>query len=271
MFKAKLMGILNVTPDSFYAKSRFNIDEAIQAGIRFQEEGADLIDIGGESTSRAVYLDSHSFPVDEEEEIKRVIPVIEALKTKVTIPLSIDTTKSQVAKAALQAGATFLNDISGFSDPQMIEAAAESDCDICLMHMQGTPATMQQNPYYEDGIIPHLIKWFEEKIKQLIHLGINEKRIVLDPGIGFGKTVADNCIIIHNLPILRKIGFPILLGISRKSFMAKTLNKPAEELLPATIAINTLAVISQVDILRVHDVKEHRDAIAMLNQINRYG
>jgi dihydropteroate synthase len=177
--------------------------------------------------------------------------------------------KPRVAKTALQAGASMINDISGFRNPDMVEVAATSNCDICVMHMKGTPETMQQNPYYEEGIIPYLLNWFEMKVNELTRLGIKENRIILDPGIGFGKTVDDNFEIIHNVPRLKKIGFPVMIGISRKSFMAKTLNKPCDDLLPSTIAINTVAIISQVDIIRVHDVKEHRDAITVLTRLKR--
>lgn len=269
--KTKLMGILNSTPNSFFSPSRFeNFTDAIHAGMRFEAEGADWIDIGGESTSRAVYQDHHALNVSQEEEINRVVPLIEALKSRVKIPLSIDTMKPFVASAAIKAGASLINDISGFRDPKMIDVAGEEDCDICVMHMQGTPQTMQQNPHYPEGIIPHLLNWFEEKVNDLVSKGINEKRIILDPGICFGKSIADNFAIIHNLPKLKKIGFPILLGISRKSFMAKTLNKPCEELLPTTLAINTLAIMSEVDIIRVHDVKEHRDLVEILASYSQY-
>ena len=198
------------------------------------------------------------------EEIARVVPILESLKNKLSIPISIDTAKPAVARAAIHAGASLLNDITGFDQPEMAAIAREYDVHICVMHMQGTPQTMQQNPHYPSGIIPHLLQWFEKKIDILTRSGISPKRIILDPGIGFGKTVADNLEIIHNLPKLKRLGFPVLLGVSRKSFLSKILNKPPAELLPATIAMNVLAILSQVDIIRVHDVKEHRGTIDLM-------
>ena len=235
--KTLLMGILNVTPDSFYEKSRTTtVENAVDKALQLQGEGADVLDIGGESTRPG------SPPVSEKEEIARILPVLEALQEKITIPLSIDTTKPAVAKAAIKAGATLLNDITGFSNEEMIAVALETGCELCVMHMQGTPQTMQVNPHYEEGVTAHLIAWFEEKIKILVRKGIQTEKIILDPGIGFGKTVAHNLEIIHNLPLLRRLGFRVLLGMSRKSFLSKILNQPTEHLLPATIAVSTLAI-----------------------------
>lgn len=256
MPKTKIMGILNITPDSFYDKSRLsNVKEATAAAIRMKEEGADILDIGGESSRPGAAV------VSEEEELARVIPIILAIKEKIDIPISIDTRKSNVAKAAIKAGATLINDITGFENPEMIELALKNNLDICVMHMQGTPQTMQLNPHYEGGVIPHLMHWFEEKIDALTRAGISSQKIILDPGIGFGKSIADNLEIIHNLPKLKRLGFSLLLGVSRKSFLGKILNKPTKELLSATLAINALAITSHVDIIRVHDVKEHRDVV----------
>lgn len=260
-----LMGIVNVTPDSFFAPSRhLEIDQAVATALRFQTEGADLIDIGGESSRPGAKA------VSEEEELARVIPIIQQLQGKLTIPISIDTTKPAVARAALASGASLLNDIAGFENPGMQAIAKEFDADICVMHMQGNPQTMQVNPHYPNGITAHLLHWFTQKIEALTHAGINPERIILDPGIGFGKTVADNLEIIHNLPEFKGLGFRILLGVSRKSFMGKILNKPSHELLPATIAMNVMAIASQVDIIRVHDVKEHREVIDIMQAYNTH-
>lgn len=250
------MGILNITPDSFYEKSRSaTTEEAIKRALQIQDEGADIIDIGGESTRPG------SSPTSESEELQRVIPVIQGLQGKLSIPLSIDTTKPLVAKQAIDAGATLINDIKGFSDPEMRKLAKDTDQDICVMHMLGTPQTMQKNPNYQNGIVPFLIQWFKERVNTLTEHGINPERIILDPGIGFGKTVADNVEIIHNLPVFKQLGFRLLLGVSRKWFLGQILGKPTHELLPATLAANTIAVLHQVDIIRVHDVKEHRKMI----------
>lgn len=262
MKKTHLMGILNVTPDSFYENSRFfNPQAAIVRGVELVQQGADILDIGGESSRPRIAYGEGSQPISDEEEISRVVPVIKELKKLVTVPISVDTKKPTVAEAALKEGASLINDITGFEDPDMRRLAAESGCSICVMHMQGTPANMQVNPTYEEGIIPFLEKWFENRIASLLKDGIDEKQIILDPGIGYGKTVAHNLEIIHNLPRFKAWGFPLLLGVSRKIFMSKILQKPATELLISTLAVNTLAIESGVDYIRVHDVAEHRTLI----------
>lgn len=259
----KLMGILNVTPDSFFDKGHyFSPDKAIERGNAIYREGADILDIGGESTRPG------STPVTLEEELNRVIPVIQSLHSTIPIPISIDTNKPKVAHAAIEAGATFLNDVCGFQNPEMQEIAATTGLDICVMHMQGTPQNMQKDPHYSDGVISSLLQWFEGQISCLLKRGVKEKQIILDPGIGFGKTVDDNLKIIQNLAQLKALGFPLLVGISRKSFMGKILNKKPPELLPATLAVNTLLINANVDIIRVHDVLEHRDVIILLKALN---
>lgn len=259
MPKTQLMGILNATPDSFYFNSRSEtFEKAISRAFEMEKEGADIIDIGGESTRPG------SLPVTEDEELSRVIPLIKFLNDKLSIPISIDTKKPAVARAALSHGAKLLNDVTGFSSPEMVQIAQEFGVDICVMHMQGCPLTMQKNPAYREGIIPHLLNWFQERTHSLITAGVKHNHIIIDPGIGFGKTVADNLEILHNLPLFKKLGFRVLLGISRKSFLAKILNQPTEKLLPATIGFNSLAIAAGVDIIRVHDVQEHRLVIDAL-------
>jgi dihydropteroate synthase len=262
MAHTKLMGILNVTPDSCVDKGRwFDPSTAIQRGIQICQEGADLLDIGGESTRPGAQ------PVSEAEELERVIPVIKALKQEITIPISVDTMKAKVAEAALEAGASFINDVSGFGDPAMRQVAANSNCSICVMHMHENPTTMQLNPVYPQGIIPFLIAWFKKRIDLLIDHGIDEKNILLDPGIGFGKTIADNVEIVQNLHEIKALGFPVLIGLSRKSFLGKIVNKTYPDLLPVSLAINTLAILAKIDIIRVHDVSEHRDVIDLLTHL----
>lgn len=252
------MGILNVTPDSFFEKSRFSTTEkAIEGGLALCKQGADIIDIGGESSRPG------AAPVSEQEELARVIPVIEALRSVSAIPLSIDTTKAAVAAAAIKAGATFINDISGFRDPAMQDIAAQGDADICIMHMQGTPRTMQINPSYPEGVVKEIINWFECQIELLVKRGVPEGRIVLDPGVGFGKSVHDNLAIVRNIAAFRKLGFPLLVGISRKSFMSKILGKTPDQLLAATLGLNALLIQQGVNMIRVHDVQEHRDMISV--------
>ncbi len=257
----KVMGILNVTPDSFYDGGRYNLQElAIEKACRLQQEGADILDIGGESTRPG----AKDVPVNEE--IERVVPVIAALKGKLSIPISIDTRKPEVATAALKAGAAMINDVSGFRDSKMIALAREAQVPICVMHMLGTPKTMQANPVYPEGVVPHLLNWFQLKADRLLKEGIRGENIILDPGIGFGKTVDDNLKILHNLQRFKAMGFQLLVGLSRKSFMSRILDKPASETLAATLAMNTLALLAQADIIRVHDVKEHRDAAKVVGR-----
>lgn len=264
MKTCQLMGIVNVTPDSAFAASRTpSTESAILRGVEIVKEGADILDIGGESTR------PNAAPVSEEEELRRVIPVITALKALIPIPISIDTSKPKVAIAALDAGASFLNDVTGFEKPEMRKIAADAKVPICIMHMQGNPTNMQDNPFYEEGIVANLVAWFSRRIELCLKENIQESQIILDPGIGFGKTVADNLQIIQNLPKLKALGFPILLGVSRKWFLTFILNKPREEVLPATLAINTVAILAGVNYIRVHDVKEHRDIINVLNFFKR--
>jgi dihydropteroate synthase len=259
MQKTKIMGILNTTPDSYYVKSRKeNLESGIEYGIELWKQGADIIDIGGESTR------PNAAPVSEEEELNRVIPLIKELSQRQPLPISIDTLKPNVAEKALAAGATLINDVSGFRDPAMVELAASSQAQICVMHMLGTPKTMQISPYYKEGVVTALLHWFETTIENLLRAGVKKHQIILDPGIGFGKTIDHNLEIIHNLRKFKAIGFPLLVGGSRKLFIQKILELPPEEVLPGTLAINSIAILEGVDYLRVHDVKEHRQAIDIL-------
>lgn len=260
----RLMGIINSTPDSFYEGGRdSSVDSAIRHALQMVDEGADLIDIGGESARPG------SLPISESEELERVLPVIAALQ--VQIPISIDTTKPAVARQALAAGATLINDINGFRNPEMVEVAAESGAELCLMHMLGTPKTMQLTPHYPEGLIPTLLHFFEIQVEKLVKQGVHPKQIILDPGIGFGKTV-DHCVeIILNIPILKSLGFPVLIGLSRKSFISKIVGKPASELLSATIALNTIALRAGADLIRVHDVREHRELIDLISYLGKRG
>lgn len=263
MVKSRLMGILNLAPDSFYAASSYpEIDQAIARGLELAAQGADWIDVGGESTRPG------SRSVDATEELARVVPVVRGLAQTGTCAISVDTSKPSVAEACLKAGATMINDITGFVHPQMQDLAASSDAALCVMHMQGTPQTMQRNPTYPDGVIDTILRWFDQQVTLLIRAGVKQKNIFLDPGIGFGKTVAHNVEILQNLPRFMAMGYPLLLGVSRKSFMSKILDQPPAELLPATLAVNTLAIRSGVDIIRVHDVAEHRAVIDLMDAMD---
>jgi dihydropteroate synthase len=259
----KIMGIVNVTPDSFYAKSRnASIDLAIEHAFKLAKEGADILDIGGESTRPS------ATSVSVDEELQRVIPVFKALHKHTKAQLSIDTMKPEVAEACLQYGATFINDVTGFTDPKMRKIAASSKTDICVMHMQGTPTTMQIQPFYEKGVVKEVVEWLNMQAKLLIGEGVEPEHIILDPGIGFGKTVDDNFALLKHIAALKHLGFRLLYGVSRKSFLKNFLNITTEELLPATVAVNSLLIRSSVDIIRVHDVKEHKEALELLQKID---
>ncbi|MCM8803765.1 MAG: dihydropteroate synthase [Candidatus Omnitrophica bacterium] len=262
--KPLIMGILNVTPDSFYDGGRyFDIDKAIERGIKIEKEGADIIDIGGQSTRPG------SKQINEEEEIERVIPVISSLSKKIKIPISCDTYRSKVAEKAIENGAKIINDISAFSiDKNLFNVIKDSDCGYILMHMKGTPENMQINPYYEDVIV-EISKFFEEKIKILEENGIELERVVIDPGIGFGKRVSDNVEILKNLDKFKKFNRPILIGTSRKSFIGKILNLEVDQRLEATIATNVYAYLKGAIIFRVHDVKEVKRGIDIIYKIEK--
>lgn len=259
-----VMGVLNITPDSFFDKgSFFSLEKGIQRGVAMEKEGADIIDIGGESTR------PYAERISEEEELQRVIPVIEGLVSQLSIPISIDTRKAKVAAVAVQKGAELINDISGFSDPAMQELAASCDTDLCIMHMLGTPQTMQINPIYNQGVIEDVMHFFEKRIEQLVQKGVKEARMILDPGIGFGKTVEQNVILVQAIEQLKSFGLRVLIGASRKSFIQKILEKTAEETLAATLAVHSYCLFQGVDIIRVHDVKEHRDVVDIFESLKK--
>lgn len=246
-----VMGILNVTPDSFSDGGEFlEKDSAVERALEMEKNGADLIDIGGESTRPG------ADQVALEEELGRTVPVIEGIRKESAVPISIDTYKSEVAEEALDAGADIINDISALRfDPDLGRVAAERGVPLILMHMQGTPKTMQENPTYDDPV-EDIIDFLAERVEEAKGLGVNDEQLVLDPGIGFGKRLEDNYEILRRLGEFKQLGYPLLLGTSRKSFLGATLDLPTEERLEGTIASNVVGVIRGADILRVHDVKE---------------
>jgi dihydropteroate synthase len=256
------MGILNVTPDSFSDGGRFfSADLAMAQGERLIREGADFLDVGGESTR------PFAEPVSIAEEIRRVVPVIEALARQTAVPVSIDTTKSEVARAALAAGASMINDVSAFRlDPALAGLAAEAGVPVILMHMKGVPKTMQSNPFYED-LFQEIRCFLEERIATAAAYGIPREKIIVDPGIGFGKSVEHNLSIINNLHFLESLDRPILLGISRKSFIGKILNLPPQERTEGTIASAVLSVLRGAHIVRVHDVQQVKRAVTVAEAI----
>ncbi len=248
------MGILNVTPDSCLDGGKYTTFEKIRQRARaIIEEGADILDIGGESTRPG------ALPVTVEEEKRRIALAFDALPPDVPIPISIDTRHAEIADLAIERGATFINDVSGFSCPRMQQLAKQHRTSICVMHMQGTPKTMQQNPTYQKGVVDTLMGWFRERTEQLVEAGIERTQIIIDPGIGFGKTLEDHQQILRSLRKFRTLGFPLLLGLSYKSFLSQLLSLERIELREATLIANSYATCFGADILRVHDVKLHRD------------
>jgi len=254
-----IMGVLNCTPDSFYDGGQyFSHAAAIARGQRLAEHGADIIDVGGESTRPKGVYGAGAEPVSIEEEKQRVLPVIEALAKKIQLPISIDTYKAAVAEAAVRAGASLVNDISGFQfDAQMPATVARLAVPVVIMHTKGAPADMQAAPTYEN-LLDELYLYFEQQIETARHAGIAEDRIIIDPGIGFGKRAPDNYEIIRRLPEFRGLGCPILVGPSRKSFVGQALHLPPEQRLEGTAAAVAAAVMNGAHIVRVHDVMEMR-------------
>jgi len=245
------MGILNITPDSFSDGGKYyNLDNAVEYALELVKQGADIIDVGGESTrpgAKAISLD---------DEINRVVPVIKSIRSVSSIPISIDTYKSEVAQIALDSGANIINDISGLKfDSKMIDVVKEHNVPIVIMHIKGTPLNMQINPYY-DNIIDEIKSYFEKRINLCLDYGIPKTHIILDPGIGFGKQLNDNFTIIKELNTFIELGYPILIGPSRKSFIGLTLDLPVNDRLEGTAAAITASIMNGAHIVRVHDVLE---------------
>jgi dihydropteroate synthase len=257
-----IMGVVNVTPDSFSDGGLFlEADAAVEHGRRLSGEGAVILDVGGESTRPG------ADPVAEDEELSRVLPVVERLAADAGAPdvrISIDTTKSAVARAALDAGAEIVNDVSAFRfDPGLAGVVAEAGADCCLMHMLGEPRTMQQDPHYDD-VVSEVKAFLEERLAFAASEGIAEKRVWLDPGIGFGKTIEHNLELLRRLDEIVAIGRPVVIGTSRKSFLGKLAGGRDEgERLPGTIATNVLALERGATVFRVHDVAPNTDALAV--------
>lgn len=256
-----VMGILNVTPDSFSDGGRFlDPARALDHALAMQEDGADIIDVGGESTRPG------SQPVSEEEEVARVVPVIRALAPAVRCAISVDTTKAAVAQRALEAGACIVNDVSALrADPQMAGVAASSAAGIVLMHMQGTPATMQIAPSYR-AITRDLVDFFSDRMNAALAAGSALENICLDPGIGFGKTTDHNFELLASLPVFARMGRPLLVGASRKSFLGAITGRDAGGRLAGSLAAAVVAAMKGAHILRVHDVKETCDAVRFVDK-----
>ena len=260
------MGILNVTPDSF-SDGGIYLDKksAVQKGLQLIKDGADILDIGGESTRPG------SHPVTAEEEKRRILPVISEIRKKTDALISVDTTKSEVLKSALDAGADILNDISGMRfDPKILGLASKQDIPVIIMHMKGTPRNMQESPEY-DNVIQEIKTFLKQRITDALTAGIKKNKIIIDPGIGFGKRLKDNLKIISNLSAFSELGFPILIGVSRKSFIGDLLNLSPEKRIEGTIASSLISILQGAHILRVHDVSSLKKAVIVAEAIMKEG
>lgn len=255
------MGIVNVTADSFSGDghARAGMDEALRHAEQLLAEGADLLDIGGESSRPGAQS------VPEAEEIARVVPLVEALRD-CGVPLSVDTLKPAVMRAAIAAGADLINDIAALTVPGALEVVAESGAGVCLMHMQGSPGTMQANPHYDD-VVAEVMRFLAARVTAAEAAGIARERIMLDPGFGFGKTLQHNVALFKSLPTFAHFGLPLLVGISRKSMLGQISGREVEQRMPASIAAALLAVKNGASVVRVHDVAATKDALAVLSAL----
>ena len=261
-----VMGVINVTPDSFSGDGLAGRPgAAVEQGLRMVEDGADILDVGGQSTRPG------SEPISVEEELRRVMPVVEGLAARVGVPISIDTCTGEVAEAACEAGACIINDITGLGhEPRMPEIAAKAGAAVVIMHMKGTPKTMQQNPQYAD-VIGEITAYLRERAQLAMRAGVGEDRIVVDPGIGFGKTLEHNLEILRRLKEFKSLGFPLLVGTSRKSMIGAVLDLPADQRVEGTAATVALAIANGADIVRVHDVLQMARVAKMADAIVRGG
>jgi len=255
----KVMGIINVTPDSFYSGSRVNEIDLLNKVEEMIRYGVDIIDVGGESTRPGAK------PVPLEEELRRTVNAVKLIRKHFEIPISVDTYKSEVARLSLEYGADIINDISAMRfDEKMVEVAAQYKCPVILMHMKGTPRTMQENPQYDD-VVEEIIEFFRERVEFLKSFGVDN--IIVDPGIGFGKKLEHNLEILRRIDEFKRLGYPILIGASRKSMIGMLLNLPPEERLNGTLAITAYCVLHNVEFIRVHDVKENVEVVKIIEAI----
>lgn len=259
----QIMGVINATPDSFSDGGRFlETSAALDHARRLIEEGADILDIGGESTRPGAN------PVPLEEELRRTIPLIEAIRRFSDIPISIDTSKPEVMHAAAQAGASLINDVWALRRPGALEAAAEIGLPVCLMHMQGEPGSMQQQPRYDD-VVAEVGDFLLRCVEAARQAGIDPSRLLLDPGFGFGKTLEHNLALFRALPRIRALGHPLLVGVSRKSMIGQITGREVDQRLPGSLALAVLAARGGADVIRVHDVAETRDALAIVQAVRQ--
>ena len=255
------MGILNVTPDSFSDGGRFSgVEQAVEQALRMEQEGADIIDIGGESTRPGAQ------PVTAEQELDRVIPVIRGIRRQSSVPISIDTSKPAVMRAAVAEGADMVNDVNALRAPDAANACAELDVAVCLMHMQGEPRTMQQQPHYRD-VVTEVAEFLQQRYQASIDAGIDAQRIVLDPGFGFGKSLQHNLQLLNSLDVICALKLPVLVGISRKSMLGAILDKPVDERIYGSLAAAVFAFTKGARLFRVHDVAPTRQALALCDAL----
>ena len=259
-----IMGVVNVTPDSFFDGGRyFDTAAAVAHAVQLVEEGADLLDVGAESTRPGADI------VNEAEERRRAIPVVTAVAKAVTVPISIDTSKAAVARAALDAGAVLVNDVTALQgDPAMVDVVARTGAGIVLMHMYGTPRTMQQDPRYDD-VVAEISDFFEERIRFAMAQGIERRQIILDPGIGFGKLLLHNLTLLAQLCRFEQFECPLLIGVSQKAFLGQLVDRPVQERQWGTAAAVAMAVDRGAGILRVHDVRAMKDVVRVATAISR--
>ena len=258
----QVMGILNVTPDSFSDGGKHtNVSQALDHALRMIEEGASFIDIGGESTRPGAP------DVSLQEELDRTIPVIEAVAKNTSCVISIDTSKADVMREAVKAGAGLINDVRALQEPGALQVAAEAQVPVCLMHMQGQPRTMQQSPEYDD-VVNDVGQFLLARTKVCEEAGIAKDKILFDPGYGFGKSLEHNYTLVKHLPSLMKLGYPVLVGMSRKSMIGNLLNRKVDERLAGSISLATIVAQMGAHIIRVHDVKETADAVNIVKMLN---
>ena len=261
--RINIMGVLNTTPDSFSDGGQFfDTRAAVEHARRLIDQGADILDIGGESTRPGAAR------VDTEEEIRRTIPVIEAVREFSDVPISIDSSKAEVMRQAACAGASMINDVWALRQPGAMQAAVESNLPVCLMHMLGEPGSMQQDPQYDD-VVTEVASFLQERARAALDAGLKSQNLVLDPGFGFGKTLQHNLQLLHNLSAFAALGYPLLVGISRKSMLGLILDKPVEQRLYGSLSAAVIAALAGANIIRVHDVAETRDALALVSALRQ--
>ena len=260
--QVRVMGVINTTPDSFSDGGQFDTtDKALRYAMKLIDDGVDILDIGGESTRPG------SQNVDASEELARTIPLIQAIRKESDVQISIDTSKPVVMQQAVAEGANLINSIWALRQDDALAVAAQSGASVCLMHMQGTPETMQQNPCYDD-VVSEVIEYLRQRIEAAVEAGIARENIIVDPGFGFGKTLQHNLLLLKSLAQLKALDVPLLVGMSRKSMIGTILNKPVDQRLYGSISTAVIAAMQGADIIRVHDVAQTIDALAIVDAVN---